>query len=210
MPDREVLPDEVLDTIASKIGARLAAAVAAFPPGAVPIGWAKTAKALRDAAEIGGEQLKMGDTFPVYALDASALLRATDLRELARPTRRWHHQIKYSGRPRAYARSGATGAGPENWSIREVMESDLAEKIDLSFQWLRENLTADHNVRLLTVPSYHVEAFWAIQDGTDDQKVVVIQSPPYMKSLKGDVLYSSQEFIQCLRSERTVVGLVPP
>ena len=79
MPDREVLPDEVLDTIASKVGARLAAAVAVFPPGAVPIGWAKTAKALRDAAEIGGEQLKMGDTFPVYALDASALLRATRL-----------------------------------------------------------------------------------------------------------------------------------
>ena len=90
------------------------------------------------------------------------------------------------------------------------MESDLAEKIDVSFKWLRENLTADHTVRLLTVPSYHIEAFWVIQDGTDDQKVVVIESPPYMKSLKGDILYSSQEFIQCLRSERTVVGLVPP
>jgi hypothetical protein len=179
----------------------------------VPIGWARTAKALRDAADFGGEQPKMGDTFPVYALDALRLLRAADdLSELARPTGRWHHQIKYSGRPRAYARSSPSGAeaGAGRWLIREVMESDLAEKIDVSFKWLRNVLADDYQARLLTVPTYHVEAFWVISDRPLDQQVVVIDSPPYMKSLTVDVLYSSREFIQSLRSERTVVGLVPP
>jgi hypothetical protein len=211
MPDREVLPDEVLDAIASKIGVRLAGAVGAFPPGTVPIGWAKTTKALCDAADFGGEQPKMGDTFPVYALDASDLLRAIDdLRALAKPTGRWHHQIKYAGRPRAYARSARLGGARGNWSIREVMESDLAEKIDVSCKWLRENLATDYTARLLSVPSYHVDAFWLIHEGTEDQKIVIIDSPSYMHSLATDIFYRSQEFIQSLRSERTVVGLIPP
>jgi hypothetical protein len=153
----------------------------------------------------------MGDSFPVYALDALMLLRATDdLRELARPTGRWHHQIKYSGRTRAYARSAPSGAGAGRWLVREVMESDLAEKIDLSFKWLRSVLADDYQARLLTVPTYQVEAFWVINERTADQKVVIIDSPPYMKSFTVDILYSSREFIQSLRSERTVIGLIPP
>jgi hypothetical protein len=211
MSGSEVLPDEALDAIASKIGVRLAGAMSAFPPGSVPIGWAKTAKAVREAADFGGEQPTMGDTFPVYALDASELLRATDdLRALARPTGRWHHQIKYSGRARAYARSTRLGGARWTWSIREVMESDLAEKIDVSCKWLRENLAADYTARLLTLPSYHVDAFWLIHDETEDQKIVIIDSPSYMNSLVTDLIYSSREFIQSLRSERTVVGLIPP
>ncbi len=211
MSDPEILPDNVLDVIASKIGARLARAVGAFPAGSVPLGWARTAKALDEAGTHGGEAPKMGDTFPVYLLDAAVLLRATDdLKELAKPSGRWHHQIKYSGQPRAYARSAPSGATPESWSIREVMESGFAERVGTHYKWAVENLVGDYKARLLTVPSYQVEAFWMIDDASGDQKIVVIDAPTRFRSLKSGAVYTSEGFLQALRSERPVTGLISP
>jgi hypothetical protein len=195
MADAETLPPAVLNAIASKLGDRIPRAIS--PP----------ALGLVGGAPPPAPTLK--ETFPVWTLEAADILAPTnDLGRLAKNTAHWHHQISTVVGPVAYARSMPLGAAPESWSIRQVSTSELASKIDDTIGWIDANIPDPLTARLLSVPAYHVYAFWLV-DATvpANQKVVVITAPPQSQALTENKVYTSQEFLEALRATPHIKGL---
>lgn len=186
MPDFRPLSDATLGAIAGKVGERLSAPMTYDTSG-------------------GPAAATLNETAEVWMLAADRLLEPTnDLAQLARPTGRWHHQIKSGGQPIGYARSMPLGPSAQDWSVREVAQSGASRAIDDAIKWIDANVRDNSQVRMLSIPAYHVTAFWLVGDAGDR---VVVAVAPFAKSLQTKHIYTADEFLDTLRALPVVKGI---
>lgn len=189
MAHTESLQDKVLDVIAKQIVTLLPAI---FSP-----------------EELFEAELGLGETFDVWVLEADAVIRSTDdLRELANPTGRLHHQVFINGVIETFARSIPLGATPDSWQVVEVFKSPLARKIDEAIRQVDDlYIDGDPLTRLLVVPAYQVNAFWLLNHESVE-KVFVLDRPEKFTNLPTNQLLSYKEFLDALRKEQHIIGRV--
>jgi hypothetical protein len=189
MAHAEALPEEVLDKVLEQVGVLLRGAF--------------------DSEQLSGAEVGLGETFDVWVLEADAVIRPTDdLRLLANPTGRWHHQVSVNGVVEAFARSVPLGATPDSWRVVEVFKSPLASKIDKAIVRVDDlHIVGDPLARLLIVPAYQVHAFWLLNDKNVEQ-VLVIDRPEQFIHLHADQLLSYHEFLEALRREQHIIGRI--
>ena len=143
------------------------------------------------------------------ALPSEAIARPTEpLARLAKQTGVWHHQIRAGGRAISFAQSRPLGPDPENWTVDAYVNSPLAGRIDTAILWVDKHVPEDDVVRLLSVPAYHLHAFW-LQHG-DQNRVLVVDMPPSFAKLQYEKLYTSEEFLLTLGQESHITGLIFP
>lgn len=184
------------------------------------------------------ESAELVETFAVWTLDARALLeragggRAAQksgakksggvksaakpgaLKAHARPTGRWHHQIKVGGRAAAFARSSGPKLKLDSASLRGLFVAPLARKIEAAVVWIDENEPDERDgvrdpvVRLLVVPSHQLHAFWLLDEREGTSEVLVVDAPARFDSAgRGRRLLGESEFFELLRRSRPVRGL---
>jgi hypothetical protein len=186
MAHSDVLPDDVIDNLAAQIGSEAGRTLG--------------------AAILQRKTIEMTESFSIWALGADLVTKVdVDLSQLARQTGRWHHQIKVDGKAESFARSMPLGPSATDWSVRELFESEISQKIDDAIDWIDQNVQGDPLVRLLIIPAYHLHAFWLL-DGTLSQ-VLVVDMPPSFTKLQYGRLYSSREFLETLSQEQHIIGL---
>ena len=151
-------------------------------------------------------KVELTETFSVWMVALDRLVHGSDdLRELGVQTGRWHHQIRVDCQTKIYARSRPLGADPSSWRITEVFQSELAQKIDASISWVDKNLEGNPLVRLLTIPAYHLTAFWLAEE-TKNQ-VIIVDVPAYYSALRTDQQVITQEvFFRKLRELSHIEG----
>ncbi|MEM7725858.1 MAG: hypothetical protein AAF208_05730 [Cyanobacteria bacterium P01_A01_bin.45] len=190
MTEFRSLPEDVVDEIVKQIGLGL--------------------ENLRPIPTLGGaSELKLFETVDIWSLRSDLLLESTnDLTILAKPTGRWHHQIKINGVPTSYARSVANGPSALDWHVVGVFESPIATKIDDAINWIDGNISGDYVVRLLTVPCYQIQAFWLVNnDNSQPQQIVLISAPAEYSTLDYERAYAVDEFLDVLRTVNNIQGL---
>ncbi len=181
MAHTELLPEAVLNTVASQVGKLLPRVVGR--------------QKLADA------QIELGETFPVWMLGANATTRTDeDIGRLAMQTGRWHHQVRFGGKAEAFARSIPLGADHSSWDVREFFESEIAKAIEEAITWVDRNTKGNPEVRLLIVPAYYLHAFWLLENGTN--QVLVIDMPKQFTHLQRKKLYTPKEFLEALAKEQ--------
>lgn len=160
---------------------------------------------------LSATSIELTENFSVWSLGADSVCASaqtkTDLQQLAMPTGRWHHQVKFDGAAEAFARSTPLGADPNSWSLREFFVSPIAEKIDKTVDWVDQNTSDDFLVRLLIVPAYQIHAFWLTEDGEANSYVVIVDAPVQYETIQPFHLYKSQEFLDNLLREQHIVGI---
>lgn len=194
MAHTDNLPDDVLDSIAGKIGERLTG----LTESAIPFSSTTSAEASPELRE----------TFALWMLGADDIvnLPSNKLVLMAKPTGRWHHQIKSGVETKTFARSTPLGSDADSWSIREVFyESQLAKNIDKAIDWIDQNIENDPLVRLLAVPAYQLYALWL--SATDDSKVLIVDCPSQFTYLLPNQLLGDQQFLAALRHESHIIGI---
>src|SRR2546423_1708193 len=130
MAQTELLPEAVLNTVAGQVSKLLPMVVG-----------------LR---KLANTRIDMGETFPVWMLGADAVTHLDkDIAQVAVQTGRWHHQVRFSGKAEAFARSIPLGADHSSWDVREVFQSDIAKEIDDAITWVDQHVKGDAQVRLL-------------------------------------------------------------
>jgi len=154
-----------------------------------------------------GVHVELAETFDVWFLGRTAIKQQyARLSELAHRTGYWHHQVKYDGKAKEYALSRTFGPGVRDWEIRAVMSSALAGEIDKAIHWIdKQDVTGDPLVCLLSIPAYHMTAFWFRAKKKDE--IVVVDQPKSLKHLKKDHLYKEQEFLTLLAHEKHAQGI---
>jgi hypothetical protein len=202
------LRQDVLDAISSMVGARLVD-LAKSSGGVSPLAAARAHAA--DAAPWGEKASELAESFPLWMLDPNSLTPETnDLRIVARPTRRWHHQIRLPNGTWSHARSEVRGdeADPRSWFLQEVVSGYLAMSIDRAIAKIDMELPDSYVARLLSIPAYLINVFWLLDEQSDDQRFFLIPSPGSPGRLKSDALLEASQFLALLRSHRPVQGLV--
>jgi hypothetical protein len=189
MAHADPLPNDVLDSVAAKIGSQIGGSLGAL--------------------SLTAATLEMTESFSVWFLGADAVGDPTiDISQSARNTGQWHHQINAGGKPEAFARSQPLGPDAASWTIQEFFTSEIAKKIDDAIDWIDQNVTGDPLARLLVVPAYQVHAFW-LKEG-DASRVVVVDMPAGFSHLQYQKVYTSKEFLEALAKEQHVIGIIPP
>lgn len=193
MAHSDTLPIDTAKAIASQVGQRLAS----------------VATPARLAAPAGPPGPDLGETFSVWVLGLDAVTRShEDISKLAVQTGRWHHQIRYGGRPQAFARSVPTGPKPDDWAVTQLFESRVAERIDEAVDWVDQNVQGDPLVRLLIMPAYYLHAFWLVEP--DQSQLLVVDMPDGYTRLKYKTLYDPKIFLDHLAQEQHAQGIPPP
>lgn len=227
-----------LASLAAEIGELLGGAgltEAALPTPSAATGprraGARAATAAAAAGEGEPEPAELVETFAVWTLDARALApvsgrgaakksgakksgaKGNSLRAFARPTGRWHHQIKVGGRAAAFARSSGPRLKLDSASLRGLFVSPLARKIEAAIDWIDENEPEERDgvrdpvVRLLVVPSHQLHAFWLFDEREGTSEVFVVDAPPRLDATGRGGLIDEREFLDLLRRSRAVRGL---
>jgi hypothetical protein len=192
MANTETLPQDVRDALAEKIGSRLAKVM---PPA--------------NLGGHGGVQPTLRESFALWMLEASDVIAPTnDLTRLVKKLGVWHHQIVAAGNPVAFARSKPLGSDAASWSVREVSNSTLAAAVDDAIGWIDANIPDQLTVRMVTIPAYNIYIFLLYDEAdTSKQKVVLISAPAGTRNLTTHKVYSSQEFLDALRTTPHIRGL---
>ncbi|HVF48889.1 MAG TPA: hypothetical protein VNA19_02305 [Pyrinomonadaceae bacterium] len=161
-------------------------------------------------------EIRCGESFSLYTLGTDGIRAykqpedgdggGDPLADLAKNTGRWHHQIKFDGVAKAFARSVIDESEPKSSSVREFFSSPLAESIERAIKWIDRHVEDKLLVRLLTVPSYRIEAFWLSDEKTNQGRVLVIEAPPGFAELPLDRLISSQQFLEVLSNNIPSAG----
>jgi len=189
MAHADSLPDVVLDGIAQQLGQYLPRL--AKPP--LP----------------GAQGIELCESFALWRLGRDSLTASAqtgdDLSQLAKPTGRWHHQLKVDGQATMFARSTQSDAA--SYVVRAVSVSPLAERIDQAIDWVDQNIQARLFARLLVVSAYRVHAFWLVSDDEDDDQVLIIDAPPQFTDLRPLQLFNSRAFLEALLREPQVIGI---
>jgi hypothetical protein len=147
-----------------------------------------------------------GNPFSVWVLGTDGLVstqKDKDLRDLAKDTKRWHHQIKL-GANLAYARSAIPDNKSRHASLTKLSVSALAKNVDEALKWFEKNVRNETWVRLLTVPAYDVNALWWIDQAGNSQVLVL---PDRFSNLKSLQRLSSQAFLKFLLAKPRVGGI---
>jgi len=157
-----------------------------------------------------GASVELNESLAVWCLGgdriATGLDRNADFEGLVTPTGRWHHQLKFDGKPAMFGRSTPLGPDAESWQLRELFVSPISEKIDRAISWVDENVSEDCVVRLLIVPAYHIHALWLkFEDG--EGRVLVADSPEQLTGIDVMRLYASYEFLEALTQEQHISGI---
>jgi hypothetical protein len=186
----DALPVDTVKAIADQIGQRLAS----------------VATPAQLAAPAGPRGPELGETFSVWLLGLDAVTKSHEaIEKLAIQTGRWHHQVRYGGRAQAFARSLPVGPKPDDWSVTQLFESRVAERIDAAIDWVDQNVLGDPLVRLLVMPAYHLHAFWLVDEKTS--QLLVVDMPDSYTRLRCKTLYSPKEFLDNLAQEQHAQGV---
>ena len=165
---------------------------------------------------LGGSPMviTLHETVDIWLLPANMITQPTNsIRELAKPTGQYHHQLKASSIPIAYGRTHALGADSADWSVDSICNSaDIAQQFELAIDEIDNmELSDDLQARLLSVPAYHLQAFWLIDSTApeDDsrQLIVVIEAPSEYGFELRTKHYTPKEFLNKLRQVSHVQGI---
>jgi hypothetical protein len=160
------------------------------------------------AALAKGVKVEIAETFEVWFLGRTAIKQPyARLSALAHRTGYWHHQIKHNGKAKEYVLSRTFGPGVRDWEIRAVMSSSvLPEEIDKAIRWIdKQEVKGDPLACLLSIPAYHMTAFWLRGEKAD--KIVIVDQPDAFEHLKKKRLYGEQEFLTLLAQEQHAQGI---
>ena len=160
-------------------------------------------------------QYNFGETFTMYFLDPetvpSAASQNKDLSQVAQPADRRYHQVRQDVQPVAYAHS-IISRGDE---ICLLMVSNYPQSVQHAMERLDEiekdnekYAQAEINVRMLSVPTFNVNAFWIYDESIGESEVFVISAPSSMASLATNDLMSGSAFLEALTNETPIKGLV--
>ncbi len=206
MPRVEPAPEGVISAIPSLVGAQIrhivdhVAGDKLFP---------SMSAAIR-SADRGEGILAVAESFPLWVMQPNVGVKeSADLRQFARNTHRWHHQIKLPDGRWAYARSGARGGGStdQSWEIKAIFEGPLAERVATTVDLLEHSFPDDYVVRLLSIPAFVMNVFWIISEETGDQKVVML-TPHESAPKQGQAIEEVGAFLNRLRGIPPVGGLL--
>lgn len=179
------LPREVEESVARQIGQRMTGG----PRGT----WSAP----------GGASL--GESFRIYLLTADALSEhAGSLMERVKRTGLWHHQVYVARGGPLFARSMSTD-GDMNLEVRELVQSGLANEISRSIEWIDANVHDDFEVSLLIAPAFYLTALLLVSSETE--RVLVVDVPRRLTSLKRSELYSGAWFLETLAGTEPVQGV---
>jgi hypothetical protein len=180
-----VLESETLSSIAAQLAARLTEA-----------GY---------AAVQAGQQLEIGESFPIWMLGFASVANPELAERAAIPTGYWHHQIRHAGEAKEFAKSRPLGPGPRDWRVEEIVTSPIAERVNAAIATLDTEAPGDQGTRLLVIPAYFVHAFWL---GTGaDSRVLLIHKPDSVLGLDYGRMYGLEEFLQILSRQSPSVGI---
>ena len=126
---------------------------------------------------------ELTETFPVWVLSINAIDTDTDnLLGLAQDTYRWHSQILIAGEPEGVARATTIGENALDWTVKQVLKSDLAKNVDDAIRWIDTEVESDPLVRILEVPAFFITALWLIEG--NESSVVIAKCPANLQRLK--------------------------
>lgn len=206
MAETEKLPPEALEAIAGKIRARL---VDTTHHDLIT----EAAADLNTAGKPKSNLAEVGETLKVWTLGTDDVERfkqaGSDLKELAHETERWHHQVKFAGIAKAFARTMQLDESDADWSVRELFVSPLAALINSAITLADKEVDDNKKVHLLSVPAYQVQALWFVDkvpDGEESQ-VLIVSAPEHFAELQPGRFLSSHEFLNALANESFIVGL---
>jgi hypothetical protein len=162
--------------------------------------------------------VELRESFEVWALGLDSLAHAIhsrrQIRQLARPVDRWHHQIAFAGRPAAFARSSSSPVTGEH-QLEELFVSQLAQSIDEAIAWLDENAAAEDHIRFLIVPACHLYSFWLESEDLQSRLMVIDTTAPrpeeHQEMLFGLArfrIHSESEYIRSLSSAVAPTGVL--
>ena len=188
------LPEAVLDAITKKIGPKL--------------------ETVTGSLGAGPGDVALFESTEVWMLEASQVVLPgiNKIGMLAKPTGRWHHQIKNvaGDSPLAYARTKPLGVTAVSWAVVGVFGAGgIATKFDDAARWIDANVdgTIDYEVRLLEIPAYLMFAFWLVAPSPSDASLIVMITAPEGSDLAAERTYTESEFLVLLRNESFVQGL---
>jgi len=159
----------------------------------------------------GGTPPRLTESFSFWTLGHGLLNQPTDdLRQLARPTGRWHHQVKFEDGTLAHARSQVSGKAedPASWSVRELFDGVLSRTIDETIDEIDKQSSDRFVARLLSVPAFHINALWLVDEQSGEQRIRILTSSPNSRFLRPGPIQDAKHFLEVLRSATAVRGLV--
>lgn len=187
MAHTQPLPEVALDTIAEQVG--------------------KLYPSLSSDVNTLQQPADLAETFAIWFLPADAIATGNgNLLDLAQNTERWHSQVRIGGEPKVVARSMALSEDLSDWSVRQVLEGELAKEIDEAIEWVDANVEGDPLVRILDIPAFYITALWLINDA--ESEVVIAKIPESSQALWRLQLYDSRDFLDALRQEPAVMGFL--
>jgi hypothetical protein len=164
----------------------------------------------------GAAKLDLAEAIPMWRLDADKLEGAKRISDAAIEMGRWHHQIVSPGGPVAYAVSTESTA-----QLTAVDRQDaLAIAIDEAIKRLDASELGDGvEVRLLTIPSFHISTLWLTGHDVDDVLVLRRTTPTRAEQRLGidddAATLRGEHFLELLRKAGPIRGFrrseaVPP
>lgn len=151
-----------------------------------------------------GQEIVVGPPIEVYTAGMVDAQDPPPLKDVARSTGRFHHQVLDAhGPPIGYALTRI-----QNGSVL-VCEFSGAAKFAAAIQrgilLLRQALDSDHFVRLLSVPELQLDALWALGPEEREAGVIVVNSPGD-RSLELKNM-SAPELVEVLMNHPPVAGV---
>lgn len=123
----------------------------------------------------------IAESFEIWRVDLALLRRLperadADLREVARPDERWHHQIRaLANVPTRYARSSRREG--EAGALLALFDSGLAAAIDEAVTLVDDERPDDSDVHLLVLPELYVTALWVVPRDGGRTRAVIVEAP---------------------------------
>lgn len=185
----KVLTDAILQSVADQIGELISGIIR--------------------SSQFNSGSFELSDSFELWELDPNYdVAPIQPLEKLANKTGRWHHQIyqnlNETLKPVAFAISAKETEPPYEWSVREVFNSKIAEKIDIVMKKIDNNPNLDGDIltRLLILQNYAVYAFWLVSI----KQVYIIGCPRGFRQLRPNQLLTEEAFLTQLRKEGPIHG----
>ena len=126
------------------------------------------------------------------------------LQDAARNTNRWHHQISFDDKRVAFARTRHSDQDNEI-QIVTLSESPLSVQVDKAIGWIDRNDLPNGFVRLLTIPAFHIDAFWIEVD--NDDLIVLVSAPDQFTDIETRRVYTKSEFSSLLSQVQAIEGV---
>ena len=164
--------------------------------------------------------VNFGETFSVWKFKPRAIAqlregaRMGELKDWVVRKSQWHHQVKFEGEGKAFARSMYPEANPAQVKLCHLNVSEFAKSLNAAIHSIDDNSFhdpwldgRDPLVRLLEIPPYHIDALWLLDERTQESRVLILDAPKRYTRLVRDRLLSSQEFLQALVEAEPLTGV---